>query len=75
MTDIIAVAEDLNDASSMLSLPKEVGKVRIHRALGLHPEKASQGKIFHDQPMYGMDVDQCLIPLCPCKNRCLAPSD
>ena len=40
--DIVAVAEGLEDVSVMLEeLPVELHGMRIHKSLGLHPERAS----------------------------------
>lgn len=40
----MVVAEDLEDAAKVLELPGVCGGVRLHKAIGLHPEKANLGR-------------------------------
>lgn len=54
MTDVLVVSEDLDDATKVLALPEVLGGVRLHKALGMHPEKANLGR----QPAYDISADR-----------------
>lgn len=41
---MVVVPEDCEEASAVLALPPMVSGVRLHKAAGLHPERASLGE-------------------------------
>jgi Tat protein secretion system quality control protein TatD with DNase activity len=53
VTDVLVVSEDLDDATKVLALPEVLGGVRLHKALGMHPEKANLGT--KKTPLYSLD--------------------
>lgn len=49
---MLVVSEDLDDATKVLALPEVLGGVRLHKALGMHPEKATLGTKIPHMPLY-----------------------